>query len=399
MPDNKIKTKGKAPDGPRPDAVLLPRARQALERGKALLEKDDLKAAAPVLEEAHALMTNADAGLADRLDSLVSLSSVKIQLGVFDKGEALALEAIELIKGPDVPVTLKGQANYIYGLALLRKGELTLSLKHLERALTLFETGKNKEWLAHTCRHIGNAYSQRSQYSKAIVYYNRSLRIYQELGREREVWYVRHNIAMANGTLGNFRDAITEMALVLENVKRLDDQDMLAMCHTNMGNVHIELREFDRALQHYDEGGRIARNIGNRWTDAYNTIGMVTALVEKGDLDRAQKVMDENFKSLMASKANDVMGSILRARGSLLRERGNLKKAEDDFALAERLLAQDKIQLSLVEVYREWAKTAAKAKDVRRARELFGKARAILTELKFPLLEKELDRVMKECGL
>jgi len=399
MPEKRTENKQKAVDGPRPDPVLASRARQALERGKALLEKDELKAAAPVLEEAHAVMTKANACLADRLDSTVSLSNINIQLGTFDRGEALAFEALDLIKGPDVPVILKGQANHIYGLALLRKGDLALSLKHLERALTLFEAGKTKEWVAHTCRHIGNAYSQRSLYGKAIVYYNRSMRIYQELAREREVWYVRHNIAMANGALGNFKEAINEMELVLENVTRMDDLDMQAMCHTNMGNFHIDLREFDKALQHYYEGERIARSIGNRWTDAYNTIGMVTALVEKGDLEGAQKVMDERFRSLMASKANDIMGSALRARGSLFRERGELKKAEDDFMLAERLLAQEHIQLSLIEVYREWGRTAAKAKDQRRARELFGKARAILTELKLPLIEKELDKVMKGCGL
>jgi tetratricopeptide (TPR) repeat protein len=401
MPRKATASKEKAYDvgADGPDSAMVSRARTELERGKALFDKDDIKAAAPVLEDALALMTKARAGPGDRIEVLVSISNAYIDSGNLERGEALALEAMGLIGKPGIPVVLKGKATHMMGQTMMRKGDPAAALKHLERAFALFETAGNREWMAHTSRAIGNSYVLMSLYSKAIVYYNRSIKLYQEAGREREVWYVRNNIALSMGLQGNYSDAIKELEVVLVNVTRLEDRNMVAMCHSNMGFFHQHLGQFDRALQHYEEGLRIARAEGNIRVDSSAIIGMVDVAVGKGDIDGALRMINENFKALMATKSNELMGQALKSRGTVYRERGELKKAEDDFALAERMLVTGNDRVTLAELYIEWARTMAKANEKGRARGLFDRAGAIYRELTLPLLQKELEKAMKDCGL
>jgi tetratricopeptide (TPR) repeat protein len=398
-------TNGRAPTGTnipadrKPDPPLVAKARRALEGGRALIDKDDLKAAVPLLEEALSLMARPTTRPLDRLEVLVNLSYVFSQTGNLNRGESLALEALELMKGPDVPVLLKGQANYVRGFVLLSKGDFSAALTHIERALSLFQTAGNKEWMAHNCRLMGNAYSLNSQYGKAIVYYKRAIKLYQEVGRDREMWFVRHNMALSLGSQGNYTDAIKEMEVVLVNVARLDDRRLMASCHSNLGIFHLHVGQFDKAFQHFNDGARLARDMGDHWTETYSILGKIEVLLGRGDVDGAQRLMEEHYKSFMASKSTDIMGQTLRVKGIINRTRGGLKKAEDNLALAVRLLAEDPNQVALSEVYIEWGRTAAMATDRKKARQLFGKARAIYKNLKLPLREKNVERVMRECGL
>lgn len=379
-----------------PDPLLLPMARVMFSKGKALMQKDNYKEALGTIEGAMELMERARAGPEDMVPLLVVRSRLYLFMGELDKSEAFALRSMEMITRPGIKAFLKGEATGMYGLALLARGDLVKCLENLERALSLYETAKDKDGIATSTRLIGNVYLMRSQYGKALAYYKRSLKLCEELHNVKEVGGTLNNIALAKGLQGLHSDAIKDFNKMLEVFTDETHQRLRASVHTNIGYFNCLLGKWDEALKHYDESVAISKRVGYGRVDGYNIVGRAEVLVGRGDVRGAEKTINECYKAVMGSKNEDVMGRLMRVRGVIHREKREMEKAEEDFSMAERFLGVGGHEVFLAQNYIEWARARLLKGDGAGAKALFDKARKIYRDLNLSILERALDEIIKK---
>jgi len=371
---------------------------ETLEEARKLRDAGRFNEALLGLEEARRSLRSGGAKAEDRLNVLVEICHNHFKLGDFNRLEASAKEAMDLISGPGIKVSLKAEAHYFYGIAIRTKGDPLKGLKNIERALSLFESAKDPDGVARTSRAIGNSYMERSQFAKALAYYNRALKLSEDLGNERDARLSKYNIAMALLGQGLFSDASKEFEANLAYFLAKKDEMMTLWSLQGMGEVCLQTGRWDEVLLHCRKSLALCDKLGEKRVRADCLCLIAEAFVEKGDIAQAESTIDDNRIALMEVGVADVRARYLRAKAKVSMAKGDLRNAEEDLREAERILMAEGGGLELAAIYQELAKLKLLAHERSEAKRFFGKAKRICKDLRLPLREKEVEAVMKrEC--
>lgn len=372
------------------------KARELVEHGIALMEHDGYKEAAASFDKAISLLEGEKAGPEELIRAYVAVSRLNLLTRDLDRCEAFALKAVDQMKKQGVGPAAKGEAMNAYGAALAWKGERAPALANLERSLSYFEAAKDEWGVARACRNIGTVHLFRSLFAKSLAYYNRASKVFEELRRDEEVWSILVNIALAKGLQGLYSDAIKDYERIVVHCNKEGRGRLVATSHTNMGFFYHRMGDLDKAMAHYEESSRLYGTMEVRGPDFFNIIGKADVLLARGDVEAADKLIRANLEALMASGSDDIIGRVQRTSGLLSMERGDLKRAEEHFAKAEKRLDAALNEVVRAQVYIDWARAKLKAGDGEGATQMFDKAREIFSRLRLPLLEKELDTVLRK---
>ena len=149
-------------------------------------------------------------------------------------------------------------------------------------ALRIFEKLHNRtEALAETFNNLGIAYQNLKELDKAMVYYQQALTIHQELSNRTEIALMLNNIANIyelQGESPKFKkdeklkldSALEKYSKALFISEELEDQEMVALVNSNIGNVYWYLHNFSKALTHLNKALSVYEKLGNK-------IGIATA--------------------------------------------------------------------------------------------------------------------------
>jgi len=330
---------------------------------------------------------------------LAYMANAHQQLGDLEKSLALTKSALELSGGTEVDPMIKGEVHLAHGTALRIKGDQKESLVYLTRALALFEACHDKDAIGRTGRAIGSAYLNLGLYGKGLAYLNRSLKISEEIGDRISIHGTLNNIALAKGFQGMNEEALKDYQRLLELGEAAMDDRQVATVSVNLGHFNNRLQRWDTALEHYKKAEAVIQRLGDKRLSAFIAFGKAEALVGKGRLDEADRMIEASFKETNATRSDEALAWTLRARGIISRERGDLAKAQDDFALAQKVLSGGTFDYQITRIYIDWGKTLVRAGDLKGAKAMFEKAREIFRRSKLMLLEKELDLTIKELGI
>jgi len=125
--------------------------------------------------------------------------------------------------------------------------------------------------------YIGNIYNDQSSYDKAIEYYLKSLKIYEELKDKKGIAICYNDIGIVHRNQGNYDKAIGYFLKSLEIYEGLRDKNGISACYINIGNVHSYQGSYDKAIEYYLKALKIKEELGdkNGMSQCYNNIGVI----------------------------------------------------------------------------------------------------------------------------
>ena len=95
-----------------------------------------------------------------------------------------------------------------------------------------------KQKLAKTYNHIGLLYKNKGELDKALEYYNKSLKIREELNLKNEVAKSLYNIANIFVSKGNYLLALTYHNKALDIRKELNDKNDISASYMSIGLIY-----------------------------------------------------------------------------------------------------------------------------------------------------------------
>jgi tetratricopeptide (TPR) repeat protein/transcriptional regulator with XRE-family HTH domain len=162
----------------------------------------------------------------------------------------------------------------LVALALVRDGQPTAALDHLQQALTLAEGRGRPEELANVHQMftyvMGRAGQDRQAYRHAV----KALRIYQDLHALEWEADALNSVGWYAAKLGDFDQAweYCQQALTLQ--RRLHDQDSEAVVLDSLGYIDHHLGRHADAIEHYRQSVALLRTVG----DLYQLASTLEAL-------------------------------------------------------------------------------------------------------------------------
>jgi len=131
---------------------------------------------------------------------------------------------------------LKYQIDTSYSLAL-DATRLALKLDHIYS-------------VAYAYKQLGLVYKYKTDYDSAMVYYNKSLEIFDKLGEKRERAVLLNRIANIQKRKGKFQEALESFLIALNISVSQQDTVMISAIYNNLGILYFDMGNYDKALDY-----------------------------------------------------------------------------------------------------------------------------------------------------
>jgi len=142
------------------------------------------------------------------------------------------------------------------------KGEYDKTLEYFDKSLKIREELGDKRGMGATLSNIGAVYADKGDYDKALEYYDRSLKIKEEIGDKRGMGLTLGNIGNVHKNKGEYEKALEYYDRSLKIKEELGNKAEMGDSLNNIGIVHYNRGEYNRAVEHLEKSLNIQKEIG-----------------------------------------------------------------------------------------------------------------------------------------
>ncbi len=215
------------------------------------------------------------------------------------------------------------------GMAQYMRGEYTLALSYLQRALSLFETHGDALGVARTTNNIGMLLFQLDDLTGALEHLNRAYELSSEIGDD-------HNIASIETQLGQVYRRMSDYPATLEHYHRslsayelVGDRNGAAGAISNIGGALFDIGDYPSALEHLHRALDMVVELGNRRFEAITLLNIGNVHDSMGDADTALQNFNAALKIFTEISDKSGIANILTCIGWTHQTNGDLSIALD----------------------------------------------------------------------
>lgn len=237
---------------------------------------------------------------------------------------------------------LIARARLFEGRSYFNQGQLTQAEKSLVVARQAFVEIGDRAGVASAENSLASVISDLRDLPRAEAIYQQALSTSEQIGDRRLMSAVLNNLSVVQKDQRRFDDArrVQERALALR--REIDDRNSIASSLNNIGVVLFEQDRFRDAIKYYEESLAIAREIGDRRQQVRALHNRAVIDRELGHLAAARAGYEASLatRADIGDKRGLVMGRV--ELGAVLLAQGELDRAQktiDEAALGARELA------------------------------------------------------------
>ena len=215
-------------------------------------------------------------------------------------------------------LNLANEINYRYGIALSNKnfGEIFTRSKNYQPALNYFlicikifeELGRNKE-IAEAYNAIGEIYKLQGKPKQALDHFNQALRFADKAGNKQYKADAFHEIGRIHFDEGNIDQAYNYFQKALLLREEIKDSTGMAASYNNVGEIYRIRGDFERAMEYYGISLTLNQILGNREWIAINYLNIGNINLQEGYFENAL----ENYRKSLSinQEINNLEGIVM----------------------------------------------------------------------------------------
>lgn len=206
-------------------------------------------------------------------------------------------------------------------------GDYAQSLLYFDKSLILYNSlGKSRK--------VGDCYSYKAvtyyyqgDYSNALIFFKKSTEEYKKTNYKKGISSILNNIGGVYYYLGNYLNALNyyKQAIVIQ--EELNDTKMIAATSQNIGGIYSQVEDYSNALKYYDKSYLIYKNSTDLKAISQNLNASGIVYIKLGNYSKAQKNLDQ--ANINADKINDkqLKIEVLSSLGELFFKQSNFEKS------------------------------------------------------------------------
>jgi signal transduction histidine kinase/class 3 adenylate cyclase len=162
----------------------------------------------------------------------------------------------------------QASASYIQGVISKRRGEYAEALVYYNRSLDIYNETSHKQGQAQLISNIAEIFFLQGDYPRAIERKTESLRIYENIGDKKGVVDALVGLANSYVEQGDYATAINHYTRSLKTSEEIGSKSGAGVALLNIGNIYQIQGDFDRALDHIERSLMISQEIGDKRMEA-----------------------------------------------------------------------------------------------------------------------------------
>ncbi len=188
------------------------------------------------------------------------------------------------------------------------RGNFTEALDYYNRSLKIMYEISNKEGIAICLNNIGFIYDNQGNITMALDHYSKSLKIQEQIGNKRGIAQSYNNIASIYEHQHDIEKALEYYNNSLKIKNTIGDKAGTATTLNNIGHVYVIKQDYNKALLYFEKSLEIHTEIKNK-------NGICTALNNIADIYKNEgnydKALELNLESLKKAEEAEDKESIL----------------------------------------------------------------------------------------
>ncbi|MBN4049710.1 tetratricopeptide repeat-containing sensor histidine kinase [Bacteroidales bacterium AH-315-N07] len=264
------------------------------------------------------------------------------------------------------------------GILYRNKGDYSRALDYCFRSLKLKEnmdinlsTGKDQRSIAISYNSIGNIYIKQGKFLKALEFYYKALEIFEDRKDKRGITVAYINIATIYQKQTNYAKALEYNFRCLKILSKLGNKGLMADTYNNIGGIYFEQDIDSLALKYFLKSLKLDEEIADKqgMSISYINVGLLYS-----QLEEYPKALDYHLKALKFQQEIDDQGGMtytLSGIGKIYKNLGDLTLAIAYLDSCKELSFKVGVKESLLESYILLSTIYEEMNDFHKAFELY----------------------------
>jgi tetratricopeptide (TPR) repeat protein len=287
----------------------------------------------------------------------------------------------KLLHNAEVGKNRAGMAKYLVwiGFVYKEKSALDEAMTFYERAMRFAEAVGDNDQLANCHFRIGDVLWYRGELDRALDAYHKALSLATNIEFKGAAHVGIGNVLMNKHDLSA---ATAHYRGALELLEGTDDYLDQARAYNNIGDVHLQLEEWDSAIESFVKSAEFAEKGGWVNVRAFTQFNTASALVHKGDFGKAKELLEKSMEILQMIDSKSGMAGVNHVYAKLFMAMKDYPKMIEHYRSAIEIYQQAKNPFYTAECHFELGEGYLQMGDKERAQGHFHEATRIYGELK-----------------
>ncbi|MCP4697794.1 MAG: tetratricopeptide repeat protein [Gammaproteobacteria bacterium] len=274
----------------------------------------------------------------------------------------------------------------LHDLAWLYKslGEYSQALEYDQKVLKLAQEMGDRQIEAATFHNIGTVYSLLNDYDKALENLEKALHLKHETGQLKDWAATLTFIGSIHFIRGDYDTALDDYQQALEIHQKFADRWWEKNTLFSIGQIHDAHGDYDVAREHYQHALEISRELGDRQGEADSLHAVGNIHEAHGEYDPALEYYQKSLEISRELGSRRGEGASLRAIGNIHEARGEYDSALEYYQKSLEICRELGSRADEAATRRGIAKIHLARQEWETAREHLQAARAVQEELKLP---------------
>ena len=213
------------------------------------------------------------------------------------------------------------------GASCYLKSDFPKALDYFQRSLKVFEEIGDKHGISGISNNMGMIWNSQGENSKALGYYQSSLKSYKEIGDTKGSAGVINNIGSIYEQQKDFPKALEYYQRSLKVYEEIDNKSGSSSAIGNIGIIYYQQGNYPKALEYHQRSLKLKQEIGDIKGEAttINNIGSVYQMLE--DYTKAMDYYQRSLKTRQEIGDKWGIANSFNNIGSIYKKQGNNSKA------------------------------------------------------------------------
>lgn len=259
--------------------------------------------------------------------ALLRIGRIHGKTGDWEKALTSYERCLQVAKEHAVPNVLSRVYNNM-GIIYFQKGDLDKAIQYFEQTLEAVDCEMGVFDKANALTNIGIIANMRGNHDLAMENYREGLKIYEQIGnRKQDEARILHNIGMTHADRNECDEAISSFERCLELAEAVQDKQLQALTHLNLGKTLVRQKKLPQAKRHTEKALKVFKRVDDTLNvaEAYHVIGLVYS--SQGDSVTAERYFKESLRLNEAEEYHDGLAETSVSFAKLVLEQGEKERA------------------------------------------------------------------------
>jgi len=260
-------------------------------------------------------------------------------------------------------------------------GNINKALECFEKSLKIYEEMGDKIGMGVTINNIGLIHNNQGDIPKALECYSRSLKIFEEIGDKQGIADCLYTIGVIYSDKGDIQKALENSQKSLKLREEMGDKRNMAYSHSTIGIIYQNLGNIPKALEHFDKSLKLREMVGDKSGIAQSLHVIGNIYHSQDDIQKSLEYFNRSLKirEEMGYKKGIVLS--LNSIGTIYSNQSNFSKALEYYSRSLKLGEEIGDKYGIASVLNLIGSLFNKQSDLSKALENFARSLKINEEI------------------